>query len=486
MNVIIANKYKDSLSSLNIDVIKRMDGEFDVETITETFQNFYFNRMILDITALKDHFNIAVMQQLIAGIDSSKIILFLDNDPRVNNSYLSQIISLGIYNFTRELTGITYLMENPNSYRDVAQYHDLANTNLGSSLAPKSGSDNNTSIPTPPEPAPQQPAMQAPQMQAPQEPISPFGAPVAQPNPQAMMMNNMNMNMGGMMDTGMPGQMAPSPFPANQMAAPQMQMQPEMPPQPQMPQPEMQMQGMAPQMQPQMQAEAQPNNVNYNNPANMGQAPQGGQFIQDAPVQSQVEAQPESQPVVNGTLVIGFKDLTEGAGATSLVYMLKKQLKGYKVLAVEVNDTDFTYFNDTELISVQNSQVSTVKNRFSQYEIVLIDINNSPVATDGTCNEVVYLMEPSMIKLNTLMRRDRRALEKLKNSKIVLNKSMLTNQDVKEFEYEAKVPIFYNIPPLDDRKDNQAVLDGFLNKLGVFRKNNTQSSSGGLFGLFRK
>ena len=156
-----------------------MDGEFDVETITETFQNFYFNRMILDITALKDHFNIAVMQQLIAGIDSSKIILFLDNDPRVNNSYLSQIISLGIYNFTRELTGITYLMENPNSYRDVAQYHDLANTNLGSSLAPKSGSDNNTSIPTPPEPAPQQPEMQAPQMQAPQEPISPFGAPRA-------------------------------------------------------------------------------------------------------------------------------------------------------------------------------------------------------------------------------------------------------------------------------------------------------------------
>ena len=55
MNVIIANKYKDSLSSLNIDVIKRMDGEFDVETITETFQNFYFNRMILDITAIQNY-----------------------------------------------------------------------------------------------------------------------------------------------------------------------------------------------------------------------------------------------------------------------------------------------------------------------------------------------------------------------------------------------------------------------------------------------
>ena len=124
--VIIANTYKDALSNLNIDVIKRMDGEFDINTITDTFANFYFNRMILDITAIKDSFNIANIQKLCANLDASKIILFLNDDPRINNSYLSKVISLGIYNFTRELSGITYLMENPNSYRDVAQYHDLA------------------------------------------------------------------------------------------------------------------------------------------------------------------------------------------------------------------------------------------------------------------------------------------------------------------------------------------------------------------------
>ena len=127
MNVIIANKYRDALSNLNIDVIKRMDGEFEVETITDTFANFYFNRMILDITAIKNHFDISTIQRLIATIDANKIILFLEDDPRINNDYLSRIISLGIYNFTRELSGVTYLMDNPNSYRDVAQYHDLAN-----------------------------------------------------------------------------------------------------------------------------------------------------------------------------------------------------------------------------------------------------------------------------------------------------------------------------------------------------------------------
>lgn len=467
MNVIIANKYKDSLSSLNIDVIKRMDGEFDVDTITETFQNFYFNRMILDITALKDHFNISVMQQLIAGIDSSKIILFLDNDPRVNNQYLSQIISLGIYNFTRELTGITYLMENPNSYRDVAQYHDLANTSFGSSMSLKSGSDNNTSIPSPSDVqnnqmnmqpvVPMQPALQ-PEIQT-QAPMNQM--PIGAPNPGMQMMNNMGMNVP--MNQGMDMNMG--------MQQPAMQVQP------------------FPNMAPAAPAPTAPA-MDYNNSMNqppMNQMPQqGGQFIQNEQPAPQDNSASQSTPMVNGTLVIGFKNLTEGAGSTSLVYMLKKQLKGYKVLAVEVNDTDFTYFNDTELISVQNNQISTVKNKFSQFEIVLIDINNSSVATDGTCNEVIYLMEPSMIKLNTLMRRDRRALEKLKNSKIVLNKSMLTNQDVKEFEYEAKVPIFYNLPPLDDRKDNQSALDGFLDKLGVFRKNTSSGGSGGLFGLFRK
>ena len=475
MNVIIANKYKDSLSSLNIDVIKRMDGEFDVDTITETFQNFYFNRMILDITALKDHFNISVMQQLIAGIDSSKIILFLDNDPRVNNQYLSQIISLGIYNFTRELTGITYLMENPNSYRDVAQYHDLANTSFGSSMSLKSGSDNNTSIPSPTDvqenqmnmqpTVPMQPAMQ-PEVQT-QAPMNQM--PIGVPNPQMGMMNNMGMNQG--MNMGM-----------NQGMQQPMQQQPMMQAFPNMGAPE------AVPTQPAMDY----NNMNYNNPVNqqpqepMMNQNQNNQFIQqEQPVQAPPEVA-QSSPMVNGTLVLGFKNLTEGAGSTSLVYMLKKQLKGYKVLAVEVNDTDFTYFNDTELISVQNNQIGTVKNKFSQFEIVLIDINNSTVSTDGTCNEVIYLMEPSMIKLNTLMRRDRRALEKIKNSKIVLNKSMLTNQDVKEFEFEAKVPIFYNLPPLDDRKDNQPALDGFLDKLGVFRKNTSSGGSGGLFGLFRK
>ena len=49
MNVIIANRYSAMLQSLEIDVIKRLEGEFTVDEIINQFQNFFYQRMILDI-----------------------------------------------------------------------------------------------------------------------------------------------------------------------------------------------------------------------------------------------------------------------------------------------------------------------------------------------------------------------------------------------------------------------------------------------------
>ncbi len=403
MNVIIANKYKDELSSLDIDVIKRLDGEFSIDTIIDTFANFYFNRMILDITAIKDSLNIAVIQKLSASLDASKIILFLSDDPRINNAYLSKIISLGIYNFTKDITGVTYLMENPNSYRDVAQYHDLAMNDERTLKQSKIG------------------AGFAPNMQ--------------------------NANASNMVQ-----QQATQPF--NAFMGPSFNGGGE---------------------QPFNQGNATPN---YNNQA---AAPTGNY---NPAMAGGYTGAFDNSTIGSNTKVIGFKDLTEDAGATTLIYMLKKNLFNRKVLAVEINNNDFSYFGDNELMSVSANNFSNVKMKFNQFDIVLIDLNNSNFGADGTCNEVIYLLEPSTIKLNTLMRRDRQALEKIKDQKIVLNKSLLTMNDVKEFEYEARVKMFYNIPPLDERKDTQMVLDSFLEKLGIY--NNGSGSNGGLFSIFKK
>ena len=79
MNVIIANKYQALLSSLDIDVIKNIQGEFSVDELIAQFANFYYNKMIIDITAIRDYQNISVIQNLSVNFDTSKIILLLDD-----------------------------------------------------------------------------------------------------------------------------------------------------------------------------------------------------------------------------------------------------------------------------------------------------------------------------------------------------------------------------------------------------------------------
>ena len=110
----------------NIDVIKTLEGQFDADEIINMFRNFYYQRMILDITALKDYTDIKNLQKLSIALDMEKLILVLtDDEASALPSYLSKLISMGIYNFTRNVEGVLYLLNNPNSYRDVAQYHQL-------------------------------------------------------------------------------------------------------------------------------------------------------------------------------------------------------------------------------------------------------------------------------------------------------------------------------------------------------------------------
>ena len=55
MNVIISNKQSEQLSNLDIDIIKSISGLYDAFEIVEMFKNFFFNMMILDVTALKNN-----------------------------------------------------------------------------------------------------------------------------------------------------------------------------------------------------------------------------------------------------------------------------------------------------------------------------------------------------------------------------------------------------------------------------------------------
>lgn len=311
MNVIVSNKYQSLLATLDIDIIKNINGEFEVEDLVNQFTNFYYNKMILDITALKNYQDIATLQNLSVSMDVSNIILLLDDSEIVNSpKYLSSLISMGIYNFTRNVDAIKFLINNPNTYKDVAQYHQLNNATTSSD------------------------------------------------------------------DTG--------DF----------------------------------------------NKLNLR--------------------------------------VIGIKNVTNHAGSTTLTYLLKKQLaKKYNVIAVEVDEHDFIYFNDKTLKTTSSLDLPAFIAMNSEAEVILVDLNDR--GSVSSCSEVIYLIEPGLIKLNKLIRKDKRAFEKLKDKKIVLNRSILNQRDVKDFEYESKSKVFFNIPCLDDKLDNQRVLEEFLIKLGFAR-----------------
>ena len=345
MNVIISNKYTSMLNELDIDVIKKLEGEYDVEDIIAQFKNFFFQRMILDITALKDYKNIQTLQKLSISLDMDKVILFLDDTDESNsNLYLSKLISMGIYNFTKNIEGIMYLYNNPNSYRDVAHIQQL--DMIGAASQPVQQTVNNNVIVE-----------------------------------------------------------------------------------------------------------------NYNT-------------------------------TVHTTRIIGLKNVTKQSGATTLAYMLKNQLKqNYSVVAVEVNKTDFKYFNDKSLISTNTGEIGNVIAKNSDKDVIVIDINDSIQAED-LCTDVLYLIEPSMIKLNKLMFIDRTgsSLKALKNKTQNLNQSLLNSKDVLDFEYESGLKIFYNMPPLDEREKSIHALNKFLVMLGFGKQSDNQEEEKknrilGLFGL---
>ena len=84
------------------------------------------------------------------------------------------------------------------------------------------------------------------------------------------------------------------------------------------------------------------------------------------------------------------------------------------------------------------------------------------------------------------MRTNQNIFNELKGKKIILNKSLLNNRDISDFEYEAHTKVIYNVPPLDERKKN-AEIANLIGTVGLGNVNNTNSkkSEGKILGLFR-
>lgn len=330
MNVMVYNKYKDLLLGLNLDVMKSLEGVFNVDEIIDTFANFYYDKMILDITAIRDYQNFDNLQKLAMNINMENVILVLDDSEQSNTKgYLSKLISLGIYNFTRNADGINYLLVHPHTYRDVVSIHNIEDIDI-----------------------------------------------------------------------------------------PQTQSQPQ-----------------------------QAQNTNVVTPV-----------VQQTVVVNNV--------VNAATKIIGFKNVTTHAGATSLIYMLKKTMQGTrKVAAIEVNRVDFLYFNDPEMVSTTTTELPKELMKNNTCDYIFIDLNDYEDLS--VCNEVYYLIEPSTIMINKMLRRNKNILETLKDKTVILNKCVLSDEDITAFSYETKLKVAAAIAPCDDRKNNIKEIENFVKKMNL-------------------
>ncbi len=314
MNVMVVNKYKELLMGLNIEVMKSIEGVFNVDEIIDTFTNFYYDKMILDITAIRDYQNTDNLQKLAMNINMENVILLLDDSPETaTKSYLSKLISLGIYNFTRNAEGINYLLVHPHTYRDVVNIHNLEDL------------DSVT-----------------------------------------------NENGDTIVTSSTSGKMK----------------------------------------------------------------------------------------------IIGFKNMTQHAGSTTLIYLLRKALSASKTVgAIEVNKVDFLYFNDKDLVSTTTTELPKELMKKQLCDVVFVDLNDYDDVS--ICAEVYYLVEPSTIMINKMLRKNKSVLETLKNEKVVLNKCVLNSDDVSTFEYETKLKVFATIPPVDDRQDSIEAINKFITKMNL-------------------
>ena len=328
MGTVISNKYSSVLNELDIEVSKKLEGEYTVDEIISQFKNFFFNKMFLDITAIKDYKDLTNLQKLSMSIDMDKVILLLDKDDSISDSeqFLAKLVNMGIYNFTKDQNNLMYLYTNPNVYRDVAYLQKIVPEDNGNTT--------------------------------------------------------------------------------------------------------------------------------------------------------------DSSHLIPNRRVIGIKNITDSAGSTSLIYMLKKVLSSYySVMVLEVNKRDFTYFKDNDALTVKEDEISNVMDKYNNIDIFLLDLNKSN--KDYLCTDVLYLIEPSILKLNKLAMLNPKLINDIKGKMVVLNKSVLSKSEQADFEVETGIKVFYNIPPLNDKKDNSDILLPLLEKLGYIKKEEEQEKKKSIFDFLK-
>lgn len=315
MNLVIVNENTIVVNALTIDIIKVLNGVYDVNSIEKELVNFYFNKVIIDITAIKNYFSSFDLFEFLNYFGKDKVILLLNDSAYCNSKeFLTQLINNGYYNFTSNSQGVSFLVNRSNTYEDVKKY--IQTTTFISELNSSIGSTN-------------------------------------------------------------------------------------------------------------------------------------------------------IQTKTNNIKIIGIKNLSEGAGSTTLMQQMVKQLAfNYKVKGIELNGFDAMYFRRPDIIFCNDYiEAETTIQGLKGIDAIIIDLNEFE-DKNKICTDIIYLLEPGIIRISKFIKNINKYKDKLNDMKIVLNRSALKDEEINYFEKETGLNIYYNLTNFDDKKDRLLSIDRLLIKLG--------------------
>ena len=315
MNLVIVNENTIVVNALTIDIIKVLNGVYDVNSVEKELVNFYFNKVIIDITAIKNYFSSFDLFEFLNYFGKDKVILLLNDSAYCNSKeFLTQLINNGYYNFTSNSQGVSFLVNRSNTYEDVKKY--IQTTTFTSELNSSIGSTN-------------------------------------------------------------------------------------------------------------------------------------------------------IQTRTNNIKIIGIKNLSEGAGSTTLMQQMVKQLAfNYKVKGIELNGFDAMYFRRPDIIFCNDYTEAKTKIQWLKgIDVIIIDLNEFE-DKNKICTDIIYLLEPGIIRISKFIKNINKYKDELNDMKIVLNRSALKDEEINYFEQETGLNIYYNLTNFDDKKDRLLSIDRLLIKLG--------------------
>lgn len=315
MNLVIVNENTIVVNALTIDIIKVLNGVYDVNSVEKELVNFYFNKVIIDITAIKNYFSSFDLFEFLNYFGKDKVILLLNDSAYCNSKeFLTKLINNGYYNFTSNSQGVSFLVNRSNTYEDVKKY--IQTTTFTSELNSSIGSTN-------------------------------------------------------------------------------------------------------------------------------------------------------IQTRTNTIKIIGIKNLSEGAGSTTLMQQMVKQLAfNYKVKGIELNSFDAMYFRRPDIIFCNDyTEAKTKIQGLKGIDAIIIDLNEFE-DKNKICTDIIYLLEPGIIRISKFIKNINKYKDELNDMKIVLNRSALKDEEINYFEQETGLNIYYNLTNFDDKKDRLLSIDRLLIKLG--------------------